>query len=358
MANAVYRELLDVMIKRGGPYSGADIPEFYDMVELLFTPEEAKINNAMPKSPFTAGDLAKQINEDETTTRDILEAMANKGLCSAYKVEGIQYYQATKFMPGILELQFIPGTSTDRDKKIAHLIYAYKQKWDELVGIPEQTFARSRVLTVESTIESGSTIHTYDQVTTYIDKFDLISIGTCYCRHAAKLRGEDIHGLPTDVCMQFGFGAQYAIDRLGAKKVTKEEAKAVLKRCEEAGLLHMSQNTADDIGFICNCDRWHCVVVNQALGQPKPGLMFNSGFDPKFDPELCTACETCLDRCPSEALSMGKEGIPIVNIDRCFGCAACATGCPTEAIHMVNKPASEQPPKDTNALRAAIKASL
>ena len=49
-------------------------------------------------------------------------------------------------MPGILELQFIPGTSTDRDKKIAHLIYAYKQKWDELVGIPEQTFARSRVL--------------------------------------------------------------------------------------------------------------------------------------------------------------------------------------------------------------------
>ena len=119
----------------------------------------------------------------------------------------------------------------------------------------------------------------------------------------------------------------------------------------------MSQNTADDIGFICNCDRWHCVVVNQALGQPKPGLMFNSGFDPKFDPELCTACETCLDRCPSEALSMGADDIPVVDFDRCFGCAVCATGCPTEAIFMVNKPGFEEPPKDTAALRAAIKAA-
>ena len=357
MGKEVYRKLLDVMIKRGGPYSGADIPEFFEMAEVLFTPEEANVNNAMPKSLFTTGDLAKLLNEDEKNIGDVLETMANKGLCYAYKVEGVQYYQAAKFMPGILELQFIPGTSTDRDKLVARLIHTYEKKWDELVGIPEQTYARSRVITIDSTIESGSTIHTYDQVNTYIDKFDPISIGTCYCRHAAKLRGEDIHGLPTDVCMQFGAGAQYAMDRLGAKNVTKEEAKAVLRRSEEAGLLHMSQNTAEDIGFICNCDRWHCVVVNQALGQAKPGLMFNSGFDPKIDPELCTSCETCLERCPSGALLMGSNQIPVVDFDRCFGCAACATGCPVEAIHMVNKPGFEEPPKDTNALKTAIKAA-
>jgi Pyruvate/2-oxoacid:ferredoxin oxidoreductase delta subunit len=357
MSNEVYRQLLEVMKKRGGPYAGADIPEFYEMAEALFTPGEARVNNAMPKGLFTAGDLAKQMDADEAITRDILEAMANKGLCYAYKIQEIQYYQSAKFMPGILELQFIPGTTTERDKKIARLIHAYEKKWDELVGIPEQTFPRSRVITVDSTIESGSKVHTYDQVDAYIDKFDPISVGTCYCRHAAALRGEDIHGLPTDVCMQFGAGAQYAMERLGAKKVSKEEARAVLRRSEDAGLLHMSQNTADDIGFICNCDRWHCVVVSQALGQSKPGLMFNSGFEPKFDPDLCTACENCLDRCPSQALSMGEEDVPLVDLDRCFGCAACATGCPVEAISMVSKPGFAEPPKDTEALKAAIKAA-
>jgi Pyruvate/2-oxoacid:ferredoxin oxidoreductase delta subunit len=357
MKKEVYRQLLDVMKKRGGPYSGADIPEFYEMAEALFTPEEARVNNAMPKGLFTAADLAGQLKEDEKMIRDTLEAMADKGLCFAYKVGETQYYQAAKFMPGILELQFMPGTTTERDKKIARLIHAYEKKWDELIGIPEQTYPRSRVITVERTIEAGSTVHTYDQVNTLIDKFDPISVGTCYCRHAAALRGEDIHGLPTDVCMQFGPGAQYAMDRLGAKHVTKEEARGVLRRAEDAGLLHMSQNTAEDIGFICNCDRWHCVVVKQALSQPKPGLMFNSGFEPKIDPELCTACGTCIERCPSEALCMGKENVPEINFDRCFGCASCATACPVGAIVMVSKPGFVQPPKDTEALKAAIKAA-
>ena len=217
MSEDVYKQLLEVMLKRGGPYAGADIPEFYEMAEVLFTPEEARVNNAMPKELFTAKNLAKQMNDDEETIKDILEAMANKGLCHAFTVGETTYYQGSKFMPGILEFQFIPGTSTDRDKLLARLIHNYEKKWDELVGIPEQKFPRSRVIPVDTTIESGSTFHTYDQVNSYIDKFDPISIGTCYCRHAAILRGEDIHGLPTDCCIQFGAGAQFAMERLGAK---------------------------------------------------------------------------------------------------------------------------------------------
>ena len=37
----VYKQLLEVMKKRRGGYSGMDIPEFYALVEELFTPEEA-----------------------------------------------------------------------------------------------------------------------------------------------------------------------------------------------------------------------------------------------------------------------------------------------------------------------------
>jgi hypothetical protein len=48
----------------------------------------------------------------------------------------------------------------------------------------------------------------------------------------------------------------------------------------------MSDNVTDNLGFLCNCDRWHCVVVTKALAKPKPGLFFNSGFQPRFDPDL------------------------------------------------------------------------
>ena len=81
------------------------------------------------------------------------------------------------------------------------------------------------------------------------------------------------------------------------------------------------------IDFLCNCDRWHCVAVKEALTKAKPGVFFNSGFDPNFDTDLCTACETCIDRCPPEALVLGEDDLPKVDWDKCFGCGVCANLC-------------------------------
>jgi Pyruvate/2-oxoacid:ferredoxin oxidoreductase delta subunit len=322
----------------------------------LFAPEEAEVNNVMPRGPFTARDLAAQMGRDEKKIREILEGMANKGICMAMTMNGTQFYQSARFMPGILEFQFMPGRTTDRDKRIARLIHAYERAYDQKVDTQKMTFPATRVITVDRTVQAGNQVHTYDQVQTFIEKYDPIAITACYCRHAAALRGEDTHGMPNDVCMQFGLGAQFAIERLGGRKVTKEEAKEVLHRAEEAGLIHMSTNATEDIGFICNCDRWHCGAVRSALAKPKPGVFFNSGFEPQFDADLCVACETCIERCPAEALAMGENDVPEVDLDRCFGCAVCATGCPSEAILMVNKPGFPEPPKNTKALVEALKA--
>lgn len=47
----------------------------------------------------------------------------------------------------------------------------------------------------------------------------------------------------------------------------------------------------------------------------------------------CTACGTCIDECPVEAISEGD--IYIINPDECTDCGACADVCPVEAIHPV-----------------------
>jgi len=120
----------------------------------------------------------------------------------------------------------------------------------------------------------------------------------------------------------------------------------------------MSRNTTEEIDFMCHCDRWHCEVVRQVLKQPKPGLVFNSGFEPSFDPERCVGCETCLERCPADALKTGGDNVPVMDPDRCFGCGVCATGCPEGAVAMVNKPHFPAPPKTTKELAEALKRSL
>ena len=45
----------------------------------------------------------------------------------------------------------------------------------------------------------------------------------------------------------------------------------------------------------------------------------------------CTMCGTCIDTCPTEAISEGEEKYTI-NPDTCNDCGACAAECPVEAI--------------------------
>jgi ferredoxin len=47
--------------------------------------------------------------------------------------------------------------------------------------------------------------------------------------------------------------------------------------------------------------------------------------------EDCTACGTCIDECPVEAISEGD--IYKIDPDICTDCGACADVCPVEAIH-------------------------
>jgi Pyruvate/2-oxoacid:ferredoxin oxidoreductase delta subunit len=357
MSKEVYKELLEVMKKRGGRWSGMDIPEFYEMVEELFTPEEAEVNNTLPTEPVTAKDIAIKMGRNDAEIEKILEEMANKKLCIAVEFGGTQFYQGTRFAIGILEFQFMPGESTERDKKLAKLIYAYKEAYEAKAGPTKMTFPTTRVIPVDRTIEPGHVVHTYDRVQTYINKYDPIAVSTCYCRHEAALLGKDTHGVPMKVCMTFGSAALFAIQRLNAQKLDKKEARAVLDQTEEAGLVHMSLNTSENIDFLCNCDRWNCIVINTVLAQPKPGLIFNSGYLPCLDTETCVACKTCIERCPSSARSMTDDDLPEVDLDLCFGCAVCATGCPEGAIVMESKPGFPEPPKDSKALGEAIKAA-
>ena len=53
----------------------------------------------------------------------------------------------------------------------------------------------------------------------------------------------------------------------------------------------------------------------------------------KVDKEKCTGCESCVEECPSEAISM-VDGKAVVDVDACVDCGVCVDACAVEAIGM------------------------
>lgn len=51
----------------------------------------------------------------------------------------------------------------------------------------------------------------------------------------------------------------------------------------------------------------------------------------KVDVEKCSACETCIEVCPSEAISM-VDNHAFIDVDECIECGACEAECPEKAV--------------------------
>jgi uncharacterized protein (DUF362 family)/Pyruvate/2-oxoacid:ferredoxin oxidoreductase delta subunit len=57
---------------------------------------------------------------------------------------------------------------------------------------------------------------------------------------------------------------------------------------------------------------------------------------PAVDRHLCTKCATCVDSCPTGALSIDADKIPVLSEDLCISCWCCHELCPSKAV-FVNK---------------------
>ena len=51
------------------------------------------------------------------------------------------------------------------------------------------------------------------------------------------------------------------------------------------------------------------------------------------DLEKCNGCSTCVEACPSEALSLVEEKVKI-EPDTCTDCGLCVDECPVEALSL------------------------
>ncbi|MBT3310912.1 MAG: 4Fe-4S binding protein [Desulfobacterales bacterium] len=354
----IFKQLSETMANRGGPYPGMDIPEFYPMVEEMFTPEEAALSNAMPIGHFTLDKLLPKVDMSEEELIEMLKEMGKKGLSETRMIGGKLHYMGSPFMPGIIERKFMRGTFTDHDKRVAILVKKYVDRVDEIIGERVKTYPEGRVIPINQTVKGETTVRVYDEIMSYIDKNDFISVGTCYCRHWARLVDEnDVCEKPHEVCMIFGEGARNMVENGIGRSLTKEEAREVILETEKEGLIHCTMNTKD-ITFVCNCCKCHCMGIEMALRNDNPSDFISSGFKPVTNQELCVNCGTCIDICPTEALSFNSDDILEINSPKCLGCGLCVSNCEVDALTLSKKEDAYEPAEDIEDLMGKIAASV
>ena len=169
---------------------------------------------------------------------------------------------------------------------------------------------------------------------------DRISVARCVCRVQQGLLNKGC-GKPVEVCFQFGSNAQYYVDKGMARFIAHEDALRILEQCEEAGFVPQPF-MGQDVVALCNCCGDCCEILRSIKLHPKPAEKVLSNYFAVVDPDVCSACETCADRCQMEAIKVGANQAAGVDRDRCIGCGLCVATCPSEAVSLRQKPDSER----------------
>jgi ferredoxin len=137
-----------------------------------------------------------------------------------------------------------------------------------------------------------------------------------------------------EACIQINKGAEYTLKRGTGRKIDLDEALAILKKSEEEGLVHLTENVGRS-NVLCNCCSCCCEMLRFATDTKTKGVLAPSRFQASVITGNCTGCGACTDICPVEAIAINADDTAGVKADDCIGCGLCASACPVEAISLI-----------------------
>lgn len=335
MGQDIYLQLREQLDQYGVGYpttkSGVEIK----ILKKLFSEEEARMFLNLSLMGEPPDSIAKRLNKDVQEVASLLDHMANKGLLFRLRKKDKVLYAAIPFVIGIYEFQV-----GSMDKELAELMEQYLDE-----GFAEQMAKQTpplRPIAVKRSVPVAWNVAPYEDAIEMIKSQKEIAVANCICRLERKLVGEWC-GKPLEVCLSFGPEARYYVDSGMARWITQEEAFNIMDECEKAGLVPQPTSCQNPVA-ICNCCGDCCGVLRSLKKHPRPAEIVLSNYFAEVDPEACTGCETCLERCQMDAITIDMEGVASVNRDRCIGCGLCVTTCPGEAITLKPKPKRREPP--------------
>jgi len=316
------------------------------ILKRLFTEEEAEMATYLTYIPETVEQIAQRIERDPKEIKPLLDQLANKGLIFRSHKGGITQYRAEWFAVGIYEHQV-----NNMTKELAEDFEQYMEEalGDELVASADPP--QLRVIPVAASLTPSMGVLPHEDAREIVKKQSKIAVAPCICKREKAVLGEQCEK-PEEVCMVFSTGAHYYIENGYGREITVDEAIKILDEAHDAGLVCSPSN--DQKGFvICNCCGCHCGILTNLKKLPNPASLVASNYYSIVDMESCTGCETCLDRCQMDAISM-ENGVAKIDLEYCIGCGLCVTTCPSEALSLKQKDEVVTPPANAFELYTKI----
>jgi ferredoxin len=367
-----YRDLVDRL--QSGPVAFPEPRDpaawegWREILEILYTPEEAALAARMPVKPMSLERLSARVGIPAERLRPQLDAMADKGLVMDL-VHGRSGRTAWLLSPpvvGFFEYSLMRAKDSIPKKRMAEALHAYTHgdpafSRDAFGG--DTTIGRALVHETSLADDPLPDVLDWQRASAVVGDARSWAVSLCFCRHKAEHLGEAC-GAPQEICLSLNGGADFVVRRKFGRAIERQEALDILSASREAGLVQIADNVMNRPTFVCNCCGCCC---EQLQGANRWGIaaVNPSGFAPRRAAESCSGCSRCARACPVAAIEMvpqrqpgkPKNGlVPAIDGERCIGCGVCASACQKGALRM--EPGGAPRPVPATAVERMVRMAI
>lgn len=351
------------------PKDGYARTGWQEILEILYSEEDAKLAARIPVLPTSLEGMARQLGVSVDELKPKLDALCDKGVVVdlVHPDTGDVRYMLSPPVIGFFEFFMMRSRDHVPKKRMAEAMDAY------LHG--DRTFMQEafggetvigRALVHESVLEDEAPqVLDWERASSIIKEATQVSVGICYCRHKAHHLDKACDA-PLEACMALNAAADFVGRRHFGRVLDKTEALDILARSREQGLVQTCDNVQNRPLFICNCCGCCCDQL-QAINRFSIPAVAPSSFQPVCNEDACNGCSKCARVCPIGAIRMvpmpvrpesrRKTGLVAqVDMDKCIGCGVCAGACTKDSLRMEARPLKRPIPLNTldRSLRMAM----
>ncbi len=281
--------------------------------------------------------------------RELIDSMAGKGsIFSTGSGEQMQY-ACHPFVVGMFEMRLKRLTSNyyldTRDYMLQRCAIEYYTT----------EVRQMRVIPIHQSVTPQLAISPYDDIRQIVDQAkDRIGVADCICKVARDTLGKPCEVTDRrEICIGFREYHDVYFRNGWGRSISKQEAFEILDQNEKDGLVLMPTSLKEP-QFVCSCCGCCCGVLEMVNLMPRSVDFVESNYRARLDPQTCTECGICRDRCQMEAILFEGTKAVSINENKCIGCGLCVSSCPSGSLSLVRKENEFVPPKDLEELYDVI----